>query len=165
MYMSGDALMEESLSSLFGESVDMVCDAIDCDYAIIREYETDNATSSSSSESESESAESAEIEALCHQESGSWREHAIVVDQCMELGDIFDVGTTIYLNHACDHAGWQMEYHTDEQCEGTPAYAESHFEMGGLCPEGMDINIIFRPLFVGEDETVIEYKCPMLCDQ
>jgi len=134
-HCQGDALMEESLSSLFGESVDMVCDAIDCDYAIIREYETDNATSSSSSESESESAESAEIEALCHQESGSWREHAIVVDQCMELGDIFDVGTTIYLNHACDHAGWQMEYHTDEQCEGTPAYAESHFEMGGLCPE------------------------------
>merc|ERR1719378_1528293 len=115
----------------------MVCDAIDCDYAIIREYENDNAnaTNSSSSESESESAGSAEIDALCHQESGSWQEHAIVVDQCMELGDIFDVGTTIYLNHTCDHAGWQMEYHTDEQCEGTPAYAESHFEMGGLCPE------------------------------
>lgn len=127
-HCQGNALMEQSLSEVIGDGITMVCDAVDCEYAIIRQYDNGNNTNSSSSWPDSDPS----ADALCQEESGTWQEQAIVIRQCTE----FNMGDeALYLNHACDHAGYQMEYHDDAQCEGTPAMTATHSVMEGICPE------------------------------
>lgn len=134
----------------------MVCDGVDCPYAMVRSYELNGtamdmydgmsttedmmistedmwgSTEDMSTEDMWGSTEDWESwNSICEDwEFEAWQEHAIAVSACFQSND-----TAIFMEHVCQDGNFTVEYYNNSDCSGTALHTEPHFAHEGICPQ------------------------------
>jgi len=132
----GEYMMSESVEDMFdGEQIEMVCDAEDCDYALVKTYDW-----ADSSESQDEN----EVDCGSNDLS-NWEEVAFTLYDCEHSGYELqsEMGTfPVYVSNVCEDGGITMQYYSNPSCQSASLLESSHPQiedhpavLDGLCPE------------------------------
>lgn len=124
-------------ASAFPDGVEMVCDGMNCPYAMIRGHELNGTeptmlpayeewqqslTSTTSDSYESESTTWEDFIDCDATEFVAWQENAVALKDCVYFGD--HDGSSIYVDHVCQDGSLTKEYYWDSECSGSTAHSE-----------------------------------------
>jgi len=154
----GAAMVEMSLemmveSFMLPGGVEMICDGVDCPYAMVRSYDVngtddwmdstteepywstgDNTydpvwmtTDSMDSDSGSSSGEDWDCDAT---DFVVWEEQAVALQDCFQYN-----GTNYHIEYVCQDGEFTMQYYLNDECLGSPLHTEPHFAHEGICPQ------------------------------
>jgi len=133
----GEYMMSESVEDMFdGEQIEMVCDAEDCDYALVKTYDW-----ADSSESQDENDVDCGSNDL-----SNWQEVAFTMYDCEHSGYELQSETLgtfpVYVSNVCEDGGITMQYYSNPSCQSASLLESSHPQiedhpavLDGLCPE------------------------------